>query len=94
MKRIKDDQRVQKGLELSKAGASAGLNLLGGVSEGLILVGDSSFNTGNYFFSFIVIFANKHYLFILILILIYINIILLFTIIIIILFILSNYSIK
>ena len=41
MKKISQDERFQLGLELSKAGASASINLLGGVSEGLIIVKDS-----------------------------------------------------
>lgn len=45
MKKICENPNVQIGLEVGKAGASAGANIIGGVSEGLTIVTNSSVKT-------------------------------------------------
>jgi len=45
MKKICENEKFQIGLEVGKAGASASMNIIGGVSEGLQIVKDSSVKT-------------------------------------------------
>ena len=45
MKKICENETFQVSMEIGKAGANAGLNVIGGVSEGLSLVTDSSVHT-------------------------------------------------